>query len=158
MCSSDLLVEHNVRFVEVALDGWDHHVDLYERFPEKASALDRALSALLKDLESKGLLKETLVVLATEFGRSPKINANAGRDHHPGVFSGLLAGGGIQGGRFFGSSDENGHHPHDDPVAVADFNATIAHALGLPLEEEISSPSGRPFKVAHDGAPLVALF
>ena len=152
------LVEHNVRFVEVALDGWDHHVDLYERLPEKAAALDQALSALLKDLQSKGLLKETLVVLATEFGRSPKINANGGRDHHPGVFSGLLAGGGIKGGRFFGTSDKDGHSPEEDPVAVADFNATIAHAMGLPLAQEITSPSGRPFKVAHDGVPLVNLF
>jgi hypothetical protein len=152
------LVEHNVRFVEVALDGWDHHVDLYDRLPEKAAALDQGLSALLKDLAGKGLLKDTLVVLATEFGRSPKINPNAGRDHHPGVFSGLLAGGGIQGGRFYGSSDKDGHSPHDDPVAVADFNATIALALGLPLEQEITSPSGRPFQVAHDGVPLTKLF
>ncbi len=152
------LIEHNVRFVEVALDGWDHHVDLYDRLPEKASALDQGLSALLADLQAKGLLKDTLVVLATEFGRSPKINANSGRDHHPGAFSGLLAGGGIKGGRFFGTSDKDGHSPDEDPVAVADFNATIAHALGLPLSDEITSPSGRPFKVAHDGVPLAKLF
>lgn len=152
------LVENKVRFVEVALDGWDHHVDLYDRLPEKAEALDHALATLLKDLSSSGLLKETLVVVATEFGRSPKINANGGRDHHPGVFSGLLAGGGIQGGRFYGTSDKDGHHPDEDPVAVADFNATIAHALGLSVNQEITSPSGRPFKVAHDGVPLAKLF
>lgn len=152
------LVEHKVRFVEVALDGWDHHVDIYDRLPEKAAALDRAVSALLKDLQAKGLLKETLVALVTEFGRSPKINANGGRDHHPGVFSGFLAGGGIKGGRFYGTSDQDGHSPDDDPVAPADFNATIAHALGLPISQEFTSPSGRPFKVAHDGTPLVKLF
>jgi hypothetical protein len=152
------LVENHVRFVEVALGNWDHHVDLYERIPEEAASLDRALSALLADLQAKDMLKDTLVVLATEFGRSPKINANAGRDHHPGVFSGLLAGGGIAGGRFYGTSDEDGHSPDEDPVAVADFNATIAHALGLPLEKEIISSSGRPFKVAQDGQPLLKLF
>jgi hypothetical protein len=152
------LVENNVRFVEVTLGNWDHHVDLYERMPEEAASLDRALAALLSDLQSKDLLKETLVVLATEFGRSPKINANAGRDHHPGVFSGVLAGGGIAGGQFYGTSDDDGFSPNDDAVGVADFNATIAHALGLPLEQEIVSSSGRPFKVAQDGQPLVKLF
>ena len=152
------LVENNVRFVEVACDGWDHHTDIYDRLPEKAGILDTALSALLADLASKGLLQSTLVVVATEFGRTPRINANDGRDHHPGVFCGLRAGGGIRGGRFHGTSDENGHSPEDDPVAIADFNATIAHALGLPLGEEVFSPSGRPFKVAHDGEPVTALF
>ncbi|WLD15381.1 DUF1501 domain-containing protein [Planctellipticum variicoloris] len=154
------LVEHDVRFVEVSLDGWDMHTDIYEagKLPEKAANLDRALSALLTDLEARGLLKTTLVVLGTEFGRTPKINPNGGRDHHPGVFSGLLAGGGIKGGRHWGTSDEDGFRPADDGVTVGDFNATIAWSMGLPLNLEVFSKSGRPFKVAHDGKPLVKLF
>lgn len=152
------LIENDVRFVEVSADGWDHHRDIYENIPEKAGLLDVALSSLLSDLRDKGLLDETLVAVATEFGRTPKINENAGRDHHPGVFSGALAGGGIQGGRVYGSSDDDGHSPEDDPVSVGDFNATIAYALGIPLDQEYFSPSGRPFKVAHDGVAIEALF
>jgi len=151
------LIENNVRFVEVALDGWDQHVDIYDRLPPKAGVFDQALAALLADLEKKGLLKETMVVVATEFGRTPKINQNAGRDHHPGVFSGLLAGGGIQGGRYYGASDADGFRPEKDPVTVADFNATVAYALGLPLSQEFFSKSGRPFKVAHNGKPILSL-
>jgi hypothetical protein len=152
------LVENDVRFVEVSSNGWDHHRDIYEVLPGKAGVLDVALSALLSDLKDKGLLGETLVVLATEFGRTPKINENAGRDHHPGVFSCLLAGGGIKGGIVHGSSDANGHSPEDDAVSVSDFNATIARAMGLPLDEDQYSPAGRPFKVAHDGEAIAALF
>lgn len=98
------------------------------------------------------------MVLGTEFGRTPKVNPNGGRDHHPGVFSGLLAGGGVKGGRTWGASDEDGFRPADDGVTPADFNATIAWSLGLPLNQEVFSKSGRPFKVAHDGKPLVKLF
>jgi uncharacterized protein (DUF1501 family) len=109
---------------------------------------------LLKDLSERGLLDETLVVLTTEFGRSPKINYNAGRDHHPAVFSSFLAGGGIKGGQFYGKSDAAGHGVAEDGVAPADLNATIATALGLPLGKIVHSPTGRPFKVAHDGTPI----
>jgi hypothetical protein len=152
------LVEHNVRFVEVSSNGWDNHRDIYEILPERAGMLDVALATLLTDLKDKGLLDSTLVVLATEFGRTPVINENAGRDHHPGVFSGLLAGGGIKGGQVYGSSDDAGHSPQDDAVAVGDFNATIAQAMGLPIDQEQIAPSGRPFKVAHDGTPIAKLF
>jgi hypothetical protein len=154
------LVEHGVRYIEVSLGGWDMHVDLFQkdRLPSHAANLDRAASVLIRDLKSKGLLNQTLVVLGTEFGRTPLINANGGRDHHPGVFSGLLAGGGIRGGRFYGTSDKSGYSPDEDDVTIGDFNATIAHALGLPLNEQFFSKSGRPFKVAHDGKPLLKLF
>jgi uncharacterized protein (DUF1501 family) len=94
--------------------------------------LDRGLGNLLKELAALGILDETLVVLATEFGRSPGINDNAGRDHHPAEFSVALAGGGIRGGQFYGSSDGAGHSVDQDGVAPADFNSTIASALGLP--------------------------
>ncbi|WP_029247675.1 DUF1501 domain-containing protein [Schlesneria paludicola] len=154
------LVEHDVRYIEIGLGGWDMHTDIYQndKLPAHAANLDRAASVLIQDLKSKGLLEKTLVVLGTEFGRSPQINANGGRDHHPGVFSGFFAGGGIRGGCFYGRSDQDGLRPEEDGVTMSDFNATIAHALGLPLKEEFHSKSGRPFKVAHDGDPLLKLF
>ena len=154
------LVEQNVRYIEISLGGWDMHTDIYQRdkLSGRAGVLDRAASVLIHDLKSKGLLKNTLVVLGTEFGRTPRLNANGGRDHHPGVFSGFFAGGGIQGGQFYGTSDKNGFSAEQDDVTIADFNATIAYALGLPLHEQFFSKSGRPFKVAHDGKPLTKLF
>ncbi len=152
------LIENDVKFVEVTFGNWDMHTDIYDKVGDLAGNMDRAVSALLSDLQSRGLLKRTLVVLVSEFGRTPKINQNAGRDHHPGVFTGLLAGGGVKGGMVYGSSDDKGHSPDKDAAGVSDFNATIAHALGLPLEEEVYSKTGRPFKVAHDGAAIKKLF
>ena len=152
------LVESQVRFVEVVSGGWDNHRDIFATIPEKAAQLDQALSALLDDLSAKNLLESTLIVLTTEFGRTPKINANAGRDHHPSVFSGLLAGGGIRGGQVYGSSNEDALVVDDDLVSVADLNATIAYAMGLPTQKEFFSPDQRPFKVAHDGSPVTSLF
>ena len=154
------LVEHDVRFIEIGLGGWDMHTDIYQadKLARVAGTLDRAASVLISDLKSKGLLDKTLVVLGTEFGRSPRINQNSGRDHHPGAFSGFMAGGGIKGGRFHGKSDKDGFSAEEDDVTIGDFNATIAHALGLPLTKEFFSKSGRPFKVAHDGKPITELF
>jgi hypothetical protein len=152
------LIEHGVRFVEVTHGGWDLHRDCFKDMPAKAQVLDQALSALLADLEAKKLLDQTLVVVATEFGRTPKINENAGRDHHPGAFSCLLAGGGIKGARTYGESDKDAQSIKDNRIGVADFNATIAYALGLPLGQEFISPSKRPFKVAHDGQAIKELF
>lgn len=153
------LIENNVRCVEVTLGGWDMHNSIYDgnTLPTRAGILDRAMGNLLKDLADRGLLQDTLVVLTTEFGRSPVINYNAGRDHHPAAFSAALAGAGIRGGQLYGKSDPEGHNVEEDGVTPADFNATIATALGLPLNEEIFSPTGRPFKVAHDGSPVEAL-
>lgn len=154
------LIESNVRCVEVTCGGWDMHNSIFNgpTLPSRAAVLDKGLGNLLKDLSDRGLLEETLIVLATEFGRSPEINYNAGRDHHPAAFSVALAGGGIRGGQFYGTSDSAGHSVDSDGVTPADFNATIATALGLPLEQEIHSPTGRPFKVAHDGKAIDKLF
>ena len=153
------LIESNVRCVEVTCGGWDMHTSIYNAgtLPSRAGIMDRALGNLIKDLSKSGLLDETLIVLTTEFGRSPQLNYNAGRDHHPAVFSTVLAGGGIRGGQLYGSSDSAGHAVDQDGVSPADFNATIATALGLPLTKEIFSPTGRPFKVAHDGKPIAKL-
>jgi uncharacterized protein (DUF1501 family) len=151
------LVEHDVKFIEVTLGGWDMHTDIYDNIGNKAANLDRAVSTLLRDLKDRGLLKKTLVVVTTEFGRTPKISGNDGRDHHPGVFSSVLAGGPIKPGVAWGVSDKQGHGPDDEGTTPADFNATIAAALGLPLNQEVFSKSGRPFKVAHDGQPIKKL-
>jgi hypothetical protein len=151
------LVESGVRCVEVEWGGWDMHRDVFEEMDEKGPQLDRAMGTLLEDLEQRGLLSSTLVVLATEFGRTPQINENGGRDHHPGVFSCVLAGAGVQGGAVYGESDERGFRPAKDPVSVADFNTTVAAACGLPVEKEFHAPNGRPFKIGGGGKPIAAV-
>jgi uncharacterized protein (DUF1501 family) len=151
------LVQAGARFVEVNYGGWDMHQDLYSRLDQHAKNVDDAVSALLRDLHAKGLLDETLIVLTTEFGRKPKINANAGRDHHPGVFSSLLAGAGVRGGQAYGASDKHGHSVETDGVSVSAFNKTIAAAAGLPLEEEFFAPNGRPFKIGGTADPIKEL-
>jgi len=152
------LVEHGVRHVEVTFGSWDTHNANFTRVPELADELDAALSTLLQDLDSRGLLQETLVVLATEFGRTPEINANDGRDHHAPGFSCVLAGGGVRGGQVWGATDENGHKVTEGLVSVPDFNATIAYALGLPMDTVLYSPSKRPFTVVDKGSPVTQLF
>ena len=153
------LIEHEVRCVDVTLGGWDMHNSLwdYKTMPARAGLLDQAVGALLDDLAGRGLLDETLVVVATEFGRSPQVNYTGGRDHHPAVFSALLAGAGIKGGQVYGKSDGDGHGVDEDGVDPADLNATIAEAMGLPRDEVVMSPTLRPFKVAHDGKPITKL-
>lgn len=150
------LIENNVRCVEVTCGGWDMHTAIFDgsALPNRAGILDKALGNLIKDLSASGLLDETLIVLATEFGRSPGINYNSGRDHHPAAFSAVLAGAGIKGGQFYGKSDSAGHGVEEDGVQPADLNATIGKALGLPLNEIVISPTGRPFKIANEGKPV----
>ncbi len=153
------LVEHNVRFVEVDYGGWDTHTDNFGRMAEQGAVLDQALAALLEDLSDSRLLEKTLVVLATEFGGTPDITQrDKGRNHYPKAFTCLLAGGGVRGGIKYGRTDDEGREVVADRVTVPDFNATIAHALGLPLDKEIISPSRRPFQVAAEGRPIAGLF
>ncbi len=151
------LVEHGVRFIEVQFGGWDMHNQIFTNMPERGKELDNGMGSLIRDLESKGLLSSTLVVLATEFGRTPKINENAGRDHHPTAFSCVLAGAGIKGGQVYGASDADGMGVESDHVSVKDFNTTIAAAAGLPYEKEFTAPNGRPFKIGGGGSPVKKL-
>ncbi len=151
------LLENDVRFVEVNLGGWDTHSNNFPAVAGRAATLDQAISALFADLTRRGMLDETLVVLATEFGRTPRINGNNGRDHFPKVFSCMLAGGGIKGGTAYGLTSEGGDDILEGKVTVPDFNATIAAALGLPLDRVVHSPSGRPFTIAHKGRPITEL-
>jgi uncharacterized protein (DUF1501 family) len=152
------LVEHGVRCIEVVSDGWDTHADNFDRLSDLAPSIDQGLSALLADLDARGLLQETLVVLATEFGRTPDIDQDQGRNHYPKAFSCLLAGGGIRGGMRYGKTDEEGREVIENAVSIQDLNATIAHAAGLSVDEVVTSPSGRPFKVADKGSPILELF
>lgn len=153
------LVERGVRFVEVNDRDWDTHIFNFRKMEEKGPVLDQALAALLQDLATSGMLDETLVVVGTEFGRTPTIDTNfMGRDHYPQAFSCLLAGGGIAGGRAFGDTGKEGREIVDREVSIPDFNATIAHSMGLPLDKKVISPTNRPFTVANQGKPVMDLF
>ncbi|MDZ4849227.1 MAG: DUF1501 domain-containing protein [Pirellulaceae bacterium] len=148
------LIQGGVRFVEVEFGSWDMHQQIFEEIPERAGQLDQSMSMLLTDLKEQGLLSTTMVVLATEFGRSPAINENSGRDHHPGVFSCVLAGAGIRGGQIYGTSDKDGRGVDEDSVTVADFNTTIAKAAGIDTDKEHIAPNGRPFKIGGGGESI----
>jgi hypothetical protein len=154
------LVEHGVRFVEVQLGGWDTHYDNFTGVEGRCREFDQAYAALITDLHARGKLDETLVVVATEFGRTPEIKAEhqGGRDHHPSAFSCVLAGGGVKGGLKHGLTDAAGGKVKDGMVTVQDFNATIAHALGIPHDEVLMSPTRRPFTIADKGKPVAAVF
>jgi len=154
------LVEHGVRFVEVTLGGWDTHFDNFTAVEARCADFDQAYAALLTDLAARGLLDKTLVVVGTEFGRTPEIQQHnrGGRDHHPSAFTCLLAGGGVKGGFKYGETDGRGSRVRSNPVEIADFNATIAQAVGLDIGQKLESPSRRPFTVADKGVPLMDVF
>lgn len=152
------LVENGTKFVEISHGGWDTHQNNNQQMDTKVPAVDQGLSALISDLNSRGMLEDTLIVLTTEFGRTPKINSNYGRDHHITAFSSVLVGGPIKQGFLYGASDEKGLLVESNPVKVQDFNATIAKAAGVDIEKEYLSPEGRPFKVANKGVPILDVF
>jgi hypothetical protein len=175
------LVESGVRFVNVfwtyfdekgcQFNLWDNHGVTADvcgvggartglemiKHPYCTPSFDRAFSALLEDLVGRGLLDETLVAVAGDFGRTPRINATAGRDHWPSCYTQILAGGGIRGGAVYGASDRNAAYVKDRPVSPADFHATILHAFGLPADATIPDPLGRPVRIS-EGTPLASLF
>ena len=148
------LIQSGVRFVEVISGGWDMHRGVFDSMATKGPELDNAVGSLLQDLKQSGMLKNTLVVIGTEFGRKPNINVNVGRDHHPAAFSTVLAGAGVKGGQVYGQTDGDAFYVEDQSVSVQDFNATIAKAIDLPFEEEIFSPTGRPFNISNGGTPI----
>ena len=152
------LVEHGVRFIEVQTGGWDMHNYIDDAMSKTGGAMDIAFAALLEDLQSKGLLDSTLVCLGSEFGRTPRINENDGRDHYPKVFSTVFAGGGIKGGYVYGASDKDGIEVADKQATPQDFLSTIGYAMGLPIDEVVMSPSNRPFTVGDKGAAITELF
>jgi len=152
------LVERGVRFVEVSYGSWDMHNDIDDGMEEHGTVLDTALSALLSDLQAKGLLANTMVVLCSEFGRGPTINSRRGRDHHPKVFSTLLAGGPVKGGTIYGSSDKDGSAVADKQTSIQDFHSTVGHAMGMDVNQVVMSPSNRPFTVGDKGSVITDVF
>jgi hypothetical protein len=145
------LVEAGVRFITVTYGGWDHHDNIATNISDQLPPFDRALSALINDLDSRGLLDSTLICVSTEFGRTPKINPTAGRDHWPKVFSTLMAGGGIKRGMVYGSSNETASEPQDNPVSIEDWAATIYHLLGIDYTQHLLAPGNRPIKIVDGG-------
>jgi len=146
------LVEQGVTFVEVVCNGWDTHQDNFERTAGLAGQVDQPMAALVADLQSRGMLENTLVVWLGEFGRTPRINARAGRDHYPRAFNAVLAGGGVQGGQVVGSTNAAGTQVTERPVTVEDLLRTIYHTLGIDADYENISRIGRPIKLVDGGA------
>jgi uncharacterized protein (DUF1501 family) len=138
-------------------DGWDHHAQVFPGLRQRLPDLDRSMTTLLRDLEQRGLLSTTLVLILTEFGRTPVINASAGRDHWPRVFSVILAGAGIPGGQVIGVSDKIGGLPAERPISPKDIAATIYRFLGIDPFQEYLSTEGRPFKVLDEGEVIADL-
>ncbi len=159
------LVESGVRFVNVndkihngQLANWDSHENNFGRLKnDLLPPADQAFSALIEDLENRGLFASTLVVAVAEFGRTPRVNGNAGRDHWPDCFSMVLAGGGVRGGAVYGSSDRFGAYPATDPVTPGDLAATLFWRFGLNPATEVRDLTSRPYRLA-EGEPLTRLF
>lgn len=145
------LVEAGARFVTLTYGGWDHHAQLTPGIKNLMPPLDQALATLIGDLDSRGLLDTTLVLVSTEFGRTPKLNSEAGRDHWPKVFSVMMAGGGIQRGLVYGSSDPIAAEPDTNPVSHEDLATTIYHLLGIVADKELMSPGDRPVEIVDGG-------
>jgi len=148
------LVAAGVRLVTLTYGGWDMHNQITSSMNRQMPALDQALTALLNDLDSSGLLDETLVMVSSEFGRTPKINRTAGRDHWPKVFSVMLAGGGIKGGVIYGESNATASEPEKDPVSPEDLATTVYHQLGIVADKELMAPGDRPIEIV-DGGKIV---
>ena len=152
------LVESGVRFVTVNNGGWDHHKKIFESLDKKVPSFDQGFSALIRDLDQRGLLAETLVVAMGEFGRTPKLNKDAGRDHWGRAGSLIFAGAGVQGGRVIGATDKNGAFVTDRPVRPADVCWTIYEALGIDPAKELRTPEGRPVSILAEGGTIKELF
>ncbi|MCA8989502.1 MAG: DUF1501 domain-containing protein [Planctomycetaceae bacterium] len=152
------LIEHGVTYVEVQSNGWDTHFDNFDRIGELAGQVDPAMATLIRDLDDRGLLEDTLVVWMGEFGRTPRINGRGGRDHFPRAFNGMLAGCGVHGGQVIGATSPDGNLVQDRPVSVPDLFHTICHAVGVNPLSETMSPLGRPMKVVEGGEIVKEVF
>lgn len=148
------LVEAGVRFVSLTAGGWDHHDNIKRGVEGNLPPVDQALAALISDLDERGLLDSTMVMVTSEFGRTPKINGNAGRDHWPRVFSVMMAGGGVKRGMIYGSSDALGGEPEEDRVEVEDLAQTVYNQLGITGDKELMAPGDRPIEIVDGGRVL----
>ncbi len=152
------LVEAGCRFVAIENGHWDtHRKNTWSLRELLCPSFDRAVPALLNDLEQRGLLDDTLVVIATEFGRTPKINTLAGRDHWPNAFSIAMAGGGVKGGQVIGASDKQAAEVADRPITPGDMAATVLHLMGINHDSTLYTPLGRPIPLVEDGRPVTEL-
>lgn len=145
------LVQAGVRLVNLTYGGWDMHNAIVSGFRSQMPAFDQAFSTLITDLERTGLLKETLVMVSSEFGRTPKINAQAGRDHYPKVFSVVLAGGGVKAGYVHGSSNSTASEPEELAMGPEDLFTTAYHCLGIIADKELMAPGDRPIEIVDGG-------
>jgi hypothetical protein len=152
------LVERGVRFITVNSGGWDHHEQIWNGLEKMLPTFDQGFSALIEDLEQRGLLKDTLVACFGEFGRTPKINDKAGRDHWGPAASMLFAGAGVQGGKVIGATDRTGSYVTDRPVRPADVSATIYQSLGIDQHKPLYTPDGRPIEILAEGEPVKELY
>jgi hypothetical protein len=151
------LVGAGVRFVTLTYGGWDMHSAITRGFKRQMPDLDQALSTLIRDLDRTGLLDTTLVMVSSEFGRTPKINKTAGRDHWPKVFSVMLAGGGIKKGLIYGTSNSTASEPDLDPIGPQDLATTVYHQLGIVADKELMAPGDRPIEIVDGGKVLKQL-
>jgi uncharacterized protein (DUF1501 family) len=145
------LVESGVRFVTLTYGGWDMHNSIRRGIERQMPAFDQAFATLISDLDQRGLLDTTLIMVSSEFGRTPKINGTAGRDHWPKVFSVVLAGGGIKRGFIYGKSDPTASEPDEDALTVEDLAHTVYHCLGIDADKRLMSPGDRPIDIVRDG-------
>ena len=145
------LVEAGVRFVSVTYGGWDMHTGIANGIAKQLPPFDQAFAALIRDLEQRGMLDSTLVMVSSEFGRTPKINKDAGRDHWPRVFSVAFAGGGFKKGLIYGSSDATGSDVEDSPLTVENLAATMYNQLGIDPDKQLMAPGGRPASIVKEG-------
>jgi len=152
------LVETGVPFVEVNSDGWDLHQDCFGRLEQKLPEVDQAMSALVADLASRGLLEDTVVLCMGEFGRTPRINGNAGRDHWARSWSVVAGGGGIAGGKVVGATNEDGTRVITEPYSAEDLMSTVCQAMGISLDQNYTAANGRPMKIAGGGKVITELF
>ncbi len=151
------LVEGGVRFVSTTYGGWDHHDNIKNAMDRTAPDIDKAIATLISDLDERGLLDSTLVMVSSEFGRTPKINKTGGRDHFPKVFSVMLAGGGIKRGHVHGSSDSLGTAPDESPLTVPDLATTVYKQLGIIADKELMAPGDRPIEIVDGGTVVEGL-
>jgi hypothetical protein len=151
MLLSRRLVEAGVRFVSMTYGSWDHHDKIQNGFGGQAPPFDKALATLIRDLETRGILDQTLVMVTSEFGRTPKINKTEGRDHWPRVFSVLLAGGGMKKGYVHGASDALAAEPDYDPMSVENLATTVYGQLGIVADKELMAPGARPIEIVKGG-------
>lgn len=152
------LVEAGVPFVEVDLGGWDMHNQVFTALKTRAlPIIDQAIAGLTADLEQRGLLKDTTIVWMGEFGRTPRINQDSGRDHWAASWSTMIGGGGLKGGLAVGETDKDGTSCVSQAYLPGDIWATVAHAMGIPLDTVHTSKNGRPMKIANGGTPIKEL-